>query len=50
MPADRSAIRANAERFSRQRFMHEFQAAVGTLLAERGDGVTAGTTTGVLTR
>ncbi len=32
---DRSAIRANAERFSRGRFMTEFQAAVDDAVAER---------------
>ncbi len=32
---DRSAIRANAERFSRERFMTDFQAAVADAIAER---------------
>lgn len=32
---DRAAIRANAERFSRQRFMIDFQAAVAAALAEK---------------
>ena len=32
---DRAAIRANAERFSRQRFMTDFQAAVAAALAEK---------------
>jgi glycosyltransferase involved in cell wall biosynthesis len=32
---DRSAIRANAERYSRERFMTDFQAAVSSAIAER---------------
>jgi glycosyltransferase involved in cell wall biosynthesis len=32
---DRAAIRANAERFSRQRFMTDFQAAIAAALADK---------------
>jgi glycosyltransferase involved in cell wall biosynthesis len=41
---DARAVRANAERFSRPRFLAEFQAAVDQAIAERGSGEEAGLT------
>jgi glycosyltransferase involved in cell wall biosynthesis len=37
LPHDPDAARRHAERFSRERFMNEFQAAIASMLAERSD-------------